>query len=696
MSRPARAVAPIPGQFVPHNGRRAPPGGRPNLAMREALETEALETAPLKAAPLKAAPLKAAPSSNSEQNFENPSQNFNPSNSNSNSNGGNFFNAYEQGFNNNPLVYANRANQYRHAEKWFKNWAKTKPAEASATLSRQIITRGGAATRIAENYNWKRAPGGWSNLGNRQKNIVIQKWINAGAPNTSSWGGFLRALKATPGAAKTIAKVFTTGAVGGAIGGGVGGMALTAYRPNIIWNAFGTKNAYRNSNFLKLAMHVSRIIGPDIIGEVAKKVQGENIGPALNRFTNNLAAYASNNKNAEKKQAFQMSIYRLIAALLGYTNANSPTQFKNLVNIATKLHNISKSNANINANNQTRLGTNFIRNLRELILKFMKRPGKPRANGAPGPNRLKPAKNAMTKATIRNASFLGAKVTNMGNANANLVRELSDLIYREYQDPRYTSIIGNMLRSMSAAGRATLLGSRLGFPATGRFAGAVMAPTPLRVAAVAGNVLPPSTLSKISAGAKNVARAGARGLVQANISARQSIAAERNNWITKYGGPNKKIVSYFNKVKGGANVKQVANNMLKNENFKNRKFTNTGSAFEGPRFFKILTNKEQALINEFIKMKARQSWVNKHDPNRKLNRYFKMVSEGKNVRAVAGAMKAGGVFLNKQNWETRNSGLEPAEISLLNSFQNLKAEQRRVPQTPGNIYRSQLNAYALM
>lgn len=684
MSRPARAVAPIPGQFQRPNGRRPPPAGRANLAMREALE----------AAKVAAAAAQAQAASNSEQNFSNSEQNSNPSNSNSNSNV-EFFNASEQGLNNNPLVFANRANQYRHAEKWFKNWAKTKPAEASALLSRQIVTRGGAATRISENYNWKRAPGGWSNLGNDQKNIVIRKWIKAGAPNTSSWGGFLRALKATPGAAKTIAKVFTTGA-GGAIGGGVGGMALTAYRPNIIWNAFGTKNAYRNSNFLKLAMHVSRIIGPDIIGEVAKKVQGENIGPALNRFTKNLAAYASNNKNAEKKQAFQMSIYRLIAALLGYTNANSPTQFKNLVNIATKLHNISNSNDNINANNQTRLGTNFIRNLRELILKFMKRPGKPRANGAPGPNRLKPAKNAMTKATIRNASFLGAKVTNMGNANANLVRELSDLIYREYQDPRYTSIIGNMLRSMSAAGRATLLGSRLGFPATGRFAGAVMAPTPLRVAAVAGNVLPPSTLSKISAGAKNVARAGARGLVQANISARQSIAAERNNWITKYGGPNKKIVSYFNKVKGGANVKQVANNMLKNENFKNRKFTNTGSAFEAGRFFKILTNKEQELINEFIKMKARQSWVNKHDPNRKLNRYFKMVSEGKNVRAVAGAMKAGGVFLNKQNWETRNSGLEPAEIRLLNSFQNLKAEQRRVPQTPGNIYRSQLNAYALM
>jgi hypothetical protein len=352
------------------------------------------------------------------------------------------------------------------------------------------------------------------------------------------------------------------------------------------------------------------------------------------------------------------------------------------------------NNSAINSNAQTRLGTNFVKNLRELILKFMKRPGKPQANGAPGPNRLKPAKNAMTKAFIRNASFVGAKLTNMSNANANLIRELSNLVYREYQDPRYSGVIGNMLKSLSVAGRATLLGTKLGYPAAGRLAGAVIAPTSLRLAAVAGNVLPPSTLNKISAGAKNVVRAGARGLVQANISARQSIAAERNSWLTKYGGPNKKIISYFNKVKNGANVTQVASNMLKNENFKNKRFVNTWSAF--PKLFEILTNKEQALISEVIKMKARKTWMNKHDPNKRLNRYFKMIANGKNARAVAGAMKAGGVFMNKQNWETRGSGLTPAEIQLLNSFQNLKAEQRRVPQTPGNIYRSQLNAYALM
>ena len=119
-----------------------------------------------------------------------------------------------------------------------------------------------------------------------------------------------------------------------------------------------------------------------------------------------------------------------------------------------------------------------------------------------------------------------------------------------------------MLRSLSAAGRATVLGSRLGWPATGRAVGAAIAPTPLRVAPVAGNVLPASTLNKISAGAKNAVRAGVKGLVAANKNTRQSILQERNQWINNYGGPNKKIMLYFNKVKSGANVKNVASNML--------------------------------------------------------------------------------------------------------------------------------------
>lgn len=664
--RPSRRAAPIRGQFASPNGRRKAVGGRQNLVTRAELE--------------------AAPSSNSEQEFYNTSQNINPSNSNSNTE---YSNAPAIGVNENPLLGLSNNRQYEYASKWFLAEAKKNPSSVEQQF-KQFQTKTGNTKTVPNKYNWSRAPSGWKNANLSHRRRIVDAWRRAGAPNISLWAT-LKTL-ATEGRSKasTAAKV-----LGGAAGGAAAAAALTAYRPDILWNAKGTINGYKNSNYLKLIMHVSRIVGPDVIGDIAKKLRGSNIGPVLTNFTRNLNAYASNTSNKEKKNAFNSSIYRLIASLFGYTNANSPAQVKNLVNIAKKLHTIAMNNSAINSNAQTRLGTNFVKNLRELILKFMKRPGKPSPNGTPGPNRLKPAKNAMTKAAIRNAAFLGAKATSMGNTNANLIRELSNLIYREYQDPRYSGVIGNMMRSLSAGGRATLLGAKLGYPATGRVAGALIAPTPFRLSAAARNILPPNTLTKISAGAKNVARAGARGLVQANISSRQSIAAERNNWLTKFGGPNKKIVTYFNKVKSGANVKQVASNMLQNENFKNRRFTNTGSAFEGPRIFNILTNKEQALINEFIKMKARRSWLNKHDPNRQLNRYFKMVAEGKNARAVAGAMKAGGVFMNKRNWETRGSGLEPGEIQLLNSFQNLK-NAPRAPLTQENLYRQQLNAYALM
>jgi len=535
------------------------------------------------------------------------------------------------------------------AKEWFYGYAQTNPTNA-VRLFPSFTKNTGNRIKISPNRNWIKngAPTGWREMSNQSKKNLTNVWIAQGRPRplSNAQRAVIRAqrmqrrglrakalemaraskaaavnklLKLKKGGAAAAhagraayakarravgarvgpavmwgAPAFATAAprTAGVIAGAVSLPWLVKKRPTLLKNIAGSKNSWNSANFLKLMGQISRIVGPGVIEHVVKSVKNANspgVSNAIANFKTKLTTY-SNSNTANTRAAFKDSIYKLIAVLFGYTNANSAGEIAKLVNISKELSNISKSNSPINKNHQIRLGKNFTKTLRSLIVKFSKLPGRPRPNGTPGPNRLKNAKNSLLKSGVSELGYGGAQLAGMNNRNGELLRELADLIYREYEDPRYAPMLKNLVSTASPAGRTRYAATRAGYPLTGAWLSAAMFPSAPRAASAALYTWPNLK--------KSMARAVGKSVTNVDKNLRAEWARARNSWMQRHN-PNKTLNKYFNSVKRGTSVNNVVRNMFTDPQIKNRNFKNTGNWLMGKRWVRALDPKEIALLTAF-------------------------------------------------------------------------------------------------
>lgn len=561
------------------------------------------------------------------------------------------------------------------ARAWFYGYAQTNPANA-ARLFPTFTKNTGNRVTISPNRNWIKngGPTGWGDMSNQSKQNLANVWVAQGRPSPLSNtqraamhkermqrrslrekvlaaahavrnAAYNRAIKMKKGGAaaakaaqaaynearrtltsragtvkvratreavrvasqaaaeaKRRAPAMATAAprTAGAIAGVIGVPWLLQKRPTLITNIAGSKNSWNSSNFVKLMSQISRIVGPGVIEYVVKSVRNANapgVSNAIANFKTKLTNY-SNSNTANTRAAFKDSIYKLIAVLVGYTNANSPQEFAKLVNISKELHQISKSNSPINKNRQIRLGANFTKTLRSLIVKFSKLPSRPRRNGTPSTNRLKNAKNSLLKSTISELGYGGAQLAGMNNRNGELLRELADLVYREYKDPRYAPILKNLISTATPAGRTRYAAAQAGYPLTGAWLSAAMFPSVPRATSAALSTWPNLK--------KSLARALGRSVVNVDKNLRAEWERARNNWMQRHN-PNKNLNKYFNSVKRGTNINTVVRNMFTDPQIKNRNFKNTGNWLMGKRWVRALDPKEIALLTAFQNQKRKNA-----------------------------------------------------------------------------------------